>query len=107
MHLLRQVRSNGVLLILSTSILYLLLTVAVMSFVNYTYDPESIETVDSVFWASLLLAAGTVAVVIIQFCANMYTAKPVSYLLAGLFVTANAFVTILVIKYFANASIGA
>ncbi len=107
MPLLRQIRSNGVLLILSTSILYLLLTVAVMSFVNYNYDPVSIETVDSVFWASLLLAVGTIGVVIIQFCANMYTAKPVSDLLAALFMIANAFVTILVIKYFVNASIGA
>lgn len=103
----RRFRSSGVLTILGTGFLYLLITVAVMSFVSHRYDPRVIETVDTIFWAAIALTSGTLVLVMTQFCANMYVAKPIGDFVAGILVIANALVTLMVIGLFVDSSIGA
>ena len=100
-------RSSGIHFILATGLLYLMLSVVAMSTVISGYKPDNMDSVDRVFWTAIMLAFGTPAVVIFQICGNMYVAKPVSDIRAGLLALTSGAITLLVLKYFVGASFGA
>ena len=104
--MLSRLRSSGTHFILTAGFVHLLLSVVVMAAVSSSYDPNSVVSIDRVFWAAILSAFAAPCVVIFQFCGNMYVANPLSDMRAGLLAVASGAVNLGVLKYFVGATIG-